>query len=156
MREIITTLDLDKPMRGRPPLDAPSRESGAPTSPGPPIAGDPVPDDYRSRLVKYIPSEVVAVYLALAGILATLDDGTKKMVLSWSVFVVLLSLTPAYLAMIERVQKKQQLAISTASFFVWVFTFGGPFEGLSWYDPVYGALVLPLFTFAVPIWEARA
>ena len=38
-------------------------------------------------------------------------------------------------------------------FAVWVFPPGGPFAWFSWYNALYGAVLLPLLTFAVGMIE---
>jgi len=38
---------------------------------------------------------------------------------------------------------------------VWVFALGGPFALCGWYNPVYGSILLPVFTLLVAIWEAE-
>jgi len=106
------------------------------------------PDDYTARLLKYIPSEVVALYLMLDGIVRS---SNVIGAVHWGVFLILFVLTPLYLWRVQQVKKTLQLVISALAFLVWVFAIGGPFALLSWYKPLYGALVLPLYTFSVPI-----
>ncbi len=106
-------------------------------------------DTYADRLIKYIPAEVVTLYFTLD---ALLPEGRE--ILAWIVFLVLVVLTPIYLMRVQKVSKRMQLVISTVAFIVWVFRLGGPFDGLSWYDPLYGALLLPLYTFGIAIYEA--
>jgi len=50
-----------------------------------------------------------------------------------------------------RVRRPVQLFISTLSVPVWLFALGGPFALLDWYEPAFGAIVLPLYTLIVPI-----
>jgi hypothetical protein len=122
-----------------------------------PVGGEvPNPDSYTDRLLKYIPVEVVAVYLAVNGALGTLTDAGTRTFLIWVVFFLLLAGTPLYLARIQKVSKRVQLLIATVSFAVWVFSVGGPFSNLGWYQPVYGAIILPLFTFFVPVIEPES
>lgn len=149
-REVQKAVDRNRPSGGPAPLSAPL---GDPAAPGPSL---PSSDDYRSRLVKYIPTEIIALYLTLAGVLATVPEDQKPPWIVWAVFFILLLLTPLYLSKMEGVKKQQQLIISTACFFVWVFGLGGPFLETQWYHPWYGAMALPLFTFAMPLWEAEA
>jgi hypothetical protein len=111
-------------------------------------------DRYTDRLLKYIPVEVVAVYLAVQNVLLTTDDVSDVAGLFWVVFLILLVLTPLYLWRIQTVDKWQQLTISTVSFAVWVFSLGGPFVYLAWYKPVYAAVLLPIYLFGAAIWEA--
>jgi hypothetical protein len=113
----------------------------------------PVPnaDDYQSRLLKYIPAEVIAVYLTLDNALRSAKDQIALQSWLWIIFGILLVGTPLYLWRVSKVTKKVQLLISTIAFAVWVFALGGAFALQSWYHPVYGALLLPLYTFFVPV-----
>ncbi|MGI0117676.1 hypothetical protein [Zooshikella sp. RANM57] len=108
-------------------------------------------DDYASKLVKYIPAEVVALYIALNSILVS-SDKTGTM-LYWIVFLVCLVGTGLYLWKVAKVTKILQISISVVAFFVWAFALGGPFEYLDWYEPLYGALLLPIYTFFIPMFE---
>jgi hypothetical protein len=153
-RQIITSRDIrrDVPTSGPEPefspiSDAPPSDDAIPA----------VPDDYIGRLLKYVPTEVVALYVTLTGMVASgRSDDNPRTALYWSIFALLLIGTPIYLARVEGVAKKQQLLVSTVAFFVWVFALGGPFETMAAYDPLYGALLLPVFTFTIPIFEAKA
>jgi hypothetical protein len=107
-------------------------------------------DKYKNRLLKYIPAEVVALYLALLGILDASDRGGNA-VLQWVIFVFCLVGTYLYLRRVGGVSKQTQLVLSTVAFAVWAFSLGGPFGLYGWYEPLYGALLLPMFTFAIPI-----
>jgi hypothetical protein len=111
----------------------------------------PSPDGYGSRVLKYIPAEVVTVYIAVQGVINAADPAGPNATLLWVAFGILLVLTPVYLWRIMHVTKSLQLVISTIAFAVWVFSLGGPFAFFPWYQAVYGAVLLPLFTFAVGI-----
>jgi hypothetical protein len=111
----------------------------------------PHPDDYQSRLLKYIPAEVIAVYLTLDSVLRSARNQIPLQLWLWVIFAVLLVGTPLYLWRVSKVTKKGQLIISTIAFAVWVFALGGVFASQAWYRPVYGALLLPLYTFFVPV-----
>ena len=109
------------------------------------------PDAYRERLLKYIPSEVIAVYLTLYGLLKSANDPPGWII--WAVFAFGLLVTPLYLARVLHVRKRLQLTIATGAFAVWVFATGGPFLPLPWYQAVYGSLLLVAYTFVVPLIE---
>jgi len=64
-------------------------------------------------------------------------------------------LTPLYLWRVQKILKIQQHVISLLSFIIWVFALGGPFAMYSWYNPVYGEILLPVFTLGIAIWEAE-
>lgn len=109
-------------------------------------------DDYAARLLKYIPSEVIALYIMLDALIRS--SGETNLSLYWGVFIFSIVVTPLYLWRIQKVNKKLQLSISTLAFIVWIFAIGGPFVYLSWYKPLYGGILLPIYTFLISIIEA--
>jgi hypothetical protein len=112
-------------------------------------------DAYFDRLFKYIPAELVAGYIFVLGVMKQLTDKNAEIILQWILFVVFCILTPLYLWRIQKVSKIRQHIISLLSFIMWCFALGGPFALYEWYNPVYGAVLLPVFTLIVAIWEAR-
>lgn len=109
------------------------------------------PDDYLTRIIKYIPAEVVALYITLHGIASSAKTGIPFELISWIIFTVGILGTVLYLWRVGNVNDKLQISISTGAFIVWVFALGGPFSSLSWYHPLYGALILPIYTFFIPV-----
>ena len=113
-------------------------------------------NNYISRLVKYIPSEVIALYLTLDSIIRSSDKSNPSYNnLYWFIFLFGLIITPIYLWKLQNVRIKRQLFISTLSFAVWVIAIGGPFVNLEGYNPVYGSILLPILTFLIPIFLIR-
>ena len=110
------------------------------------------PDGYAERLLKYVPSEVIALYLTLSSLLQSSQDGARW--LDWTVFGFGTVVTPLYLWRLQKVHKVLQLTISTGAFVVWAFALGGPFSHLDWFAPVYGGIVLSIYTFLIPVVEA--
>lgn len=110
------------------------------------------PDKYTARLLKYIPVEVIALYLSLDAIVRS-SAGQAPELLHWGIFIFGIVATFLYLWRIEKVSKKSQLFISIGAYCVWVFTVGGPFVYLN-LDPIYGAIFLLIYTFLIPIFEA--
>ncbi|MDY7078452.1 MAG: hypothetical protein SXV54_16170 [Chloroflexota bacterium] len=114
-------------------------------------------DDYMSRVLKHIPSEIVMAYIAIDGVLRTSynpnvwAERRTLLTLLWIVLAILTVLTPLWLYRVMRVRQPVQLFISTLSVPVWLFALGGPFALLDWYEPAFGAIVLPLYTLIVPI-----
>ena len=126
--------------------------AGAPPPPPP-----QEPDKYKDRLLKYIPAEVIAIYLSLDAILATAvsDPQVPLQELRWAILIVVGIATPLYLWRVAKIRKKKQILIAVGAFVVWALYLGGPFRSLPFYHPVYGALVFPLFTFLIPILEVE-
>ena len=116
-------------------------------------------DGYASKVIKLIPTEEVALYLFLSGMIGAARpvESDRGPILTF-VFVVLLLLTWPYLKLVAGVTNRWQLAVSTVAFAVWVFSLGGPFiylmpkVGLS-YDPLWGAIAVGLYTFFTPVFD---
>lgn len=138
-REIITSKDLVKSR-----TTTTSRDAGDATTPG-----KRAEDSFTDRLLKYIPAEVVATYALVEGIIHLTATQETLQTVYWIVFFVFWAFTPLYLWRVQHVSKALQLVISFLAFFVWVFALGEPFTFLSWYEPIYAAVLLPVFTFAV-------
>jgi hypothetical protein len=118
----------------------------------------PTKDEYGDRLMKYIPTEIVSLYLFVSGLLKSAGNQISQETagwLEWGIFGFLLAMTFVYMRFVQEVKKKQQLIIVMISFAVWVFTLGGPFAHLGWYHPIYGALLLPLYTFMIATLKAK-
>jgi hypothetical protein len=105
-------------------------------------------DNYYSRLVKLIPSEIIALYLALDGIASAMK---QKEILLWVVFGIAIIGAWLYLARLANVKLFTQRLLTVLAFAIWVYVFGGPFTQLPWYDPGYGKLLLVVYTFFVPV-----
>jgi hypothetical protein len=110
-------------------------------------------DNYSDKLLKYIPAEIVAVYIFVEGLILSSPAPGTLSGLYWIVFIAFCILTPLYLWKIQKVTKLTQLIIATVAFAVWVFALGGPFSFLAWYKPIYGAVFLPIFTLGIAIIE---
>lgn len=111
-----------------------------------------ITDNYLSRLFKYIPTEIIGVFIVTDSILKSQEY--YNVILGLIVFVTLLIITPVYLFKVQQVTKYSQLVISSLCFVVWSFSIGGPFVAASWYDPIQSALLLPVFTLLISLYEA--
>jgi len=119
---------------------------------------------YYDKLVKLIPSEIIGAYLVLSNILGyaggsiqakafpgTVTEAEMRPVLIQIVFFTLLILTPVYLKKISKVNNAIQLAVTTISFVIWVYTLGGPFIVWGIYYSIIGSVVLVLWSVIVPV-----
>lgn len=109
-------------------------------------------DGYLDRLVKYIPGEVLALYTTLDCVIRSSATSPTDAI-DWAPFFVCLVGNYLFLKRVALVDNWFQIHISTLAFCVWVLSFGGPFQNLDWYTPLYGAILLPIFTFFIPIIE---
>jgi hypothetical protein len=108
------------------------------------------PDDYPSRLLKYIPAEVVALYVSASGVVPA--EHPKQIPYLWAIFAFCAIATPVYMFITARdeVTKKpiwKQIFLATIAFPVWAYALGGPFVPAGWHDPIAGSLVLMGVTF---------
>ena len=114
----------------------------------PPLVG-PAVDAYTTRLLKYTPVElIVGDVIASATVPENATVLGFRMV--WILFFTFFALTPIYSRLILKVGVLQTV-LMTADFCVWVAAIGGPLSTLPWYQRLYGALGLVIFTFVVPL-----
>ncbi len=125
-------------------------------APVPGAAGTAAPekvDTYVSKLMKYMPAEVVAAYVAIEAIFKSVADVST--VIQWIVVGVLLVFTPLYIWRLTEETGQPtawaQIIVATIAFPVWIFSLGGPFATYDWYQPYYGAILLTLYTLAIPL-----
>lgn len=148
------TLDTNPPAGAAPPA------VGAPPAAASPAAGAapgglPVStaDDYLTRLVKYIPPEVIGAYLLLAGLIKTNLDGTDQAaeLQRWlgSLLIVMIVLTAVYDKVVLGIVRKSQIAMSIVGLIVYVFVAGDWFATMDWYQQWYSTFALVGFGFLV-------
>ncbi len=104
-------------------------------------------NSFLKAVLKLIPSEIVAVYIFLQGVIP------PRLYPYLAVSAALVVITPLYLRFAMGVQAAGQLATSTVSTFVWIYAMGGPFRFLPppWYEPWYGSAVLAFWTLIPPM-----
>jgi branched-subunit amino acid transport protein len=112
----------------------------------------PTRDSYTSRLLKYIPAEILALFLTLDTVMRSADQVSSA--LHWAIFIAGIPATVVYLHRVEKVRKRAQLVISAVAFAVWVFALPGPFGPLLWYRAYYASVLLPVYTFVTAVYEA--
>jgi site-specific recombinase len=108
--------------------------------------------------LKLIPSEIVATYMAVAGLWAggiMFGDADITSLVAWIVFGFLLVMTPVYLRMVHKVPEVLQIVFTTLSFAVWVYWLGGPFELAGWHQPQLASIGLALWTLLMPLVPVR-
>lgn len=121
-------------------------------------------DSYVSKIVTYIPTEIIAAYVAVTGFIKALP-GPQQFPWACAVAIALLVLTPIYLsAAIARPGKKKSLGhpiTGAIAFAAWVFATGGPFERFQisadgssgWYSRTIGSIVLVFVCLSLPLLE---
>ena len=132
-----------------------SRNVGPLATPSPPSTSSI--DDFKDRLVKLIPSEIVTAYVTIQGLIAgasaTQGDIESKNHLLWIVVILLLIMTPIYLYYVSEVRKWIQIIYTTFAFFIWVLVIGGPtIEIMPPYSTQFiGSIILIFYTLFIPL-----
>jgi hypothetical protein len=110
------------------------------------------PDTYFDKVVRYVPADIVAAWVAITGLIKSAANVPVNTVL-WICFVVGVLLTAAWTWKQTNEMGKpaaaKQIVVSTIAFGVWVFALGAPFDTLDWYRPLYASLLLIGYTLVV-------
>jgi hypothetical protein len=112
-------------------------------------------DSYFDRVLKYIPADVVGLWLTGNGLIQGQAGNDSRAGLLWLLFVAGLVFSFFWTRKETTESGKptawQQIILSCGSFVVWVFAIGGPFVELSFYKPLYGSLLLLFYATAIPL-----
>lgn len=101
-------------------------------------------DNFRQMLLKNIPSEIIAVYVAALGAVFSAQDPPAWP--KWLVFGVCLAATPLWLFFFQDVKKALQLVLASISFVIFGMTIPGPFDTIPGWIPAIGSVALVLFS----------
>src|SRR5580704_14173470 len=95
------------------------------------------PKEYLEKIAKFVPSEVIAVYVGLVGFVPGIKAVTLQPWFYAGAFVLCLALTPLYLSkMADAGQPNpRHLWVSTFAFVVWAYTVSGHLVVPQAYDP---------------------
>jgi len=111
------------------------------------VAALPPLDSYYDRLLKYIPADVVAGWIAVKGILASVQ-GNPNDNIYWICFAAGVIFTILWTYKLTSVDGHKpawlQIIIATVAFVVWVVVTGEPFK----IEPYIGSLILVAYTLA--------
>jgi hypothetical protein len=113
-----------------------------------------IPDDsYRERLIKYIPAETIALFIAVYGITYYLSGSETwyPLMARWILIAGILG-TLLYLWQAEGVTDIVQLAISTIGFVIWTSALGVvTVASLPFYNAVVAGILLIVWVFGAPL-----
>jgi hypothetical protein len=162
-RNIIIQADVDrymdpgsrnpKTLTANPP-SVPAQAAPGPAGGGPEPGGVTVPseDDYLTKVVKYIPVEVLAAYLFMAGVIdSNVTDQHDHAIWLGGLLIGILVLTIPYDLRVLNVVRWQQVAMSVVAIAVYVFAVGGWFATTTWYHQWYASIVVPVFGLVIAI-----
>jgi hypothetical protein len=112
----------------------------------------PSADDYLTKLLKYIPVEILAAYLFMAGVIDS-NVANKHDHAIWlgGLLIGVLVLAIPYDLQVLNVVRWQQIGISIVGIAVYVFALGGWFATTTWYHQWYASIVVPIFLIVIAI-----
>jgi hypothetical protein len=104
--------------------------------------------EYGEKIAKLIPSEVLAGYLALVGLVPSIKSASLHRPVYFSVFVFCLIITPVYLnyQALRGKPRLVHLLISSAAFPIWAYAMSGSVVIPSLYDPALASILMIVFT----------
>jgi hypothetical protein len=116
------------------------------------VTPPPNENDFKDRLVKLIPSEIVTAYVTIQGLITVAaTENSKADLLLWIVIGVLFALTPLYLSKVGNVKKVGQIVFTAIAFLIWVLAIGSPVpEILGFKSTSIGSILLILYTLMIP------
>jgi hypothetical protein len=113
-------------------------------------------DGYLDKIVKSIPSQVIAFYTAAItwlGSGTSPQDNAAPNPKLWIAFVLGILLTPILTWKQTHEEGKPpaylQIAIATVSFVVWAFAIPGPFQSFSFWSPGLATVILAAYTILI-------
>jgi len=114
-------------------------------------------DTYFDKVVKYIPADIIAAWVTVAGLVKGASGIDVKTVM-WIAFAVGVILTPLWTwkqtSVAGAPPVKRQIAIATVAFIVWTIALAGaPFDSIPGFNAIYGSLLLIAYTLVVGLLE---
>ena len=108
-------------------------------------------NDYKDRLVKLIPSEIITAYVTVKALINGAGEQGNRQLLTWIIFGILVVLNPLYLYYVTNVKKAGQIVFSSFAFVLWVMVIGGTFTTVLGYSAEYlGSIMLVVYTLLIP------
>jgi branched-subunit amino acid transport protein len=136
------------------PGPAPGADVSSPATPTPAgrAVGVPASDDYLTKLLKYVPIEVLGAYLFVEDLVTSnVSDPQEKQNWLFAILLGSLVVSAVYARRVINVVRVSQIAMGALGLAVYVFSTGGWFGTTSWYEDWYSGIALVLFAFLVAV-----
>jgi hypothetical protein len=103
---------------------------------------------YLEKVAKLVPSEIIAGYVGLVGLVPLVHNREARPWIYLVVFVLCIVLTPLYLRFQANTHKpyKIHVLVSTIAFVVWAYSISGAAIVPGLYDPAIASMLLIAFT----------
>ncbi len=103
--------------------------------------------DYKTKLLKLIPSEIVAAYILIGGIIPADYKYWGTLITA----IIMLVLIPFYLRRLYDVKRLGQIIYIMIAFVIWIYTLGEPFRHWGIWQEWIGSALLILYTLTIPL-----
>lgn len=103
--------------------------------------------EYKMKLLKLIPSEIVAAYILIGSIIPE----EYKLWGTIATAVIMLVLIPFYLRRLYDVKRLGQIIYIMLAFIIWIYTLGEPFRYWGIWQEWIGSALLILYTLTIPL-----
>lgn len=111
-------------------------------------------DDYKTRLLKYVPAETNTLYVTILGVIHTAQDelsaeAVAEIPFSSIILLVFIGCFAFNLLYMWKVAKEDniiRLSISMGAFVVWAIALGDIFSSFTWWYDFMGAILLAFYT----------
>lgn len=106
-------------------------------------------DDYLTKVLKYVPPEVVGLYLFVDNLIRT--NVPDKSASTWQLFllIAMLFIAGTYVWRVLKIVRPAQIVISVVGLAVYAFALGGWFATMTWYNSWYSSIALGVFALLV-------
>ncbi len=117
------------------------------------------PDSYAERLLKLVPAEAIALYLAGRGVITGSPDPVagldpQSALLGWGILGLVIVVALRWWGTADRkLGESPQIGaviVSAISYLVWIYSLGDSFKDYGVHDPKLGGLLVIVWTFVVP------
>ncbi|HEY2281675.1 MAG TPA: hypothetical protein VGI00_25220 [Streptosporangiaceae bacterium] len=116
----------------------------------------PTEDSYLTKLLKYVPVEVLGAYLLMAGVIDnSVTDRHDQAIWLGGLLIGIVVLTIPYDRRVLNIARWGQVAMRVIGLAVYVFALGGWFATTTWYHQWYASLLVPAFGLLVAIFRLK-
>lgn len=110
--------------------------------------GDTKTKEYFEKIAKLIPSEIIAAYMAIIGLIPLIKNNSLHEPFYYGTFLVLLILTPLYFIKVADKKKPKTIHVilSSLAFIVWAYCISGATIVPNYFDSAISSIILIVFT----------
>lgn len=114
-------------------------------------------NQYVEKLLKLVPTEIVAAFVSIQGILLTQPSTVLQPWLFGIALFLAFVVLPLYLRKAQDVQSPAQILLTTLAFLIWAYNMGG--NNMAFladdFNPAIASVLLILFTVIAPLYKGQ-